>query len=52
MKGEIRYIWEDEDGVESISRTAPINACLSMMGGQYTPSYRMVVIIEVEETSL
>jgi hypothetical protein len=48
--GKIRYIWKDEDGAEHISKDVPINACLSLFGGSYyTPTYRKVVVIEIEE---
>ena len=50
MKGKIRYIWHDEDGEEHITKQEPRDACRSMMGGgTYTPDYRKVVLIEVEE---
>jgi len=49
MTGKIRYIWMDADDKEHISKYPPIDACRSMMGGMYTPNYRKVVLIEVEE---
>lgn len=49
MKGKIRYIWNDEDGNEHITKQEPLDACRSIMGGTYTPDYRKVVLIEVEE---
>lgn len=49
MKGNIRYIWLDEDGNERITKQKPRDACRSMMGGTYTPYYRKVVLIEVDE---
>lgn len=49
MKGKIRYIWNDEDGNERITKQEPQDACRSMMGGTYTPEYRKVVLIEVDE---
>jgi hypothetical protein len=47
--GKIRYIWTDEDGNERVSKEPPINACRSMMGGNYTPPYKKAVFFEVEE---
>lgn len=49
MINKIRYIWEDEDGNEKISKYPPINAYRGMMGGTYTPNYRKVVLMEVED---
>lgn len=49
MKAKIRYIWVDEDGMEHITKELPINACRAYMGGHYTPNWKKVVLIEVEE---
>lgn len=49
MNGKIRYIWNDEDGEERISKQKPTDMCRSPMGGFYTPDYRKVVVIEIEE---
>lgn len=49
MSNIIRYYWCDEDGNEQISRQPPVEAERSPFGGTYTPNYRRVVLIEVED---
>jgi hypothetical protein len=46
--GKLRYIWEDADGNEQISREPPTEI-KGIFGGYYIPDYRKVVVIEVEE---
>lgn len=48
MTAKIRYLWKDDDGNEQISKDQPIEAARWMMGA-YTPNYRKVVIIEIED---
>jgi hypothetical protein len=46
--GKIRYIWLDANDEEHITKEPPdpIQGC---MGGWYTPDYRRVMIIEIED---
>lgn len=46
--GKIRYIWLDVDNEEHITKEPP-RPIPSIMGGWYTPDYRRVVIIEIED---
>lgn len=45
--GKIRYIWYDVDEEERITKEPP-EPIRGLMGGWYTPNYRRVMVIEIE----
>ena len=45
--GKIRYIWYDVNKEERITKEPPEPIRL-IMGGWYTPNYRRVMVIEIE----